>query len=119
MDIKATLHPGQNGTKELQAKYGDKLVCVRYRYDKIRKKRFKTIELIIDEKEWIPSPGAPARKKEFFLDIAARETTLRNKIKTVGGTWEPSENAWKLTWEKIVELGLESRIKSQKETRSS
>lgn len=116
MDIKATLHPGQNGTKELQAKYGDQLVCVRYRYDKIRKKRFKTIELIIDEKEWIPSPGEPASKQKFYLNIAARETNLRNKIKTVGGTWVPSENAWTLAWENIVELGLESRIKSPKET---
>lgn len=79
MEIKATPHPGQNGTKELQAKYGDQLVCVRYRYDKIKKKRFKTIELIIDEKEWIPSSGAPARKKEFFLDIAAREMILPSK----------------------------------------
>jgi hypothetical protein len=31
MKIKATMLPGQNGTKELQRKYGDQLVCVRYR----------------------------------------------------------------------------------------
>lgn len=117
MEIKATLHPGQNGTKELQAKYGDQLVCVRYRYDKARQKRFKTIELIIDEKEWIPSPSTVSKGQELYLDIAARETTLRNKIKTAGGTWEPKESAWKLTWEKIQELGIEGRIKHKMKNR--
>jgi hypothetical protein len=38
------LAPGQNGTKQLLKKYGDQLVCVRYRHDKARQKRIKTIE---------------------------------------------------------------------------
>jgi len=29
----ARLKPGQNGTKKIVEKYGDALVCVRYRYD--------------------------------------------------------------------------------------
>ena len=43
MDVEATLAPGQNGTKRLSKKYGDQLACVRYRYDKARRKRQKTI----------------------------------------------------------------------------
>ena len=31
MDVKATLAPGQNGTKKLLKQYGDQLVSVRYR----------------------------------------------------------------------------------------
>ena len=31
------LKPGQKGTKHLVAQYGDRLVCVRYRYDAARK----------------------------------------------------------------------------------
>ena len=54
MEIKATILPGQNGTKQLLRQYGEQLVCVRYRYDKARLKRFKTVELIVEEKEWIP-----------------------------------------------------------------
>jgi hypothetical protein len=34
--------------------YGDKLVCVRYRYDTESGRRFKTIEIIVEEKEWAP-----------------------------------------------------------------
>jgi hypothetical protein len=50
-EVRTTLAPGQNGTKRLLRQYGDQLVCVRYRYDKLRGKRLKTIELIIDEQD--------------------------------------------------------------------
>ena len=33
MRTRLTLKPGQRGTKQLVAEYGDRLVCVRYRYD--------------------------------------------------------------------------------------
>ncbi|HXG29426.1 MAG TPA: hypothetical protein VNJ47_11350 [Nevskiales bacterium] len=34
-----TLKPGQNGTRKLQDKYGDRLLAVRYRYDPARRVR--------------------------------------------------------------------------------
>ncbi|MGQ9480368.1 hypothetical protein [Chloroflexus sp.] len=54
MRTRLKLKPGQRGTKKLQAMYGDRLVCVRYRYDIETGRRFKTIELIVDEKAWSP-----------------------------------------------------------------
>ena len=30
--IRLTLHPDQDGAKGLRAEYGERLVCVRYRY---------------------------------------------------------------------------------------
>ncbi len=45
------LKPGQKGTKQLLAQYGDRLICVRYRYDAQRKKRFKTVELLVAERD--------------------------------------------------------------------
>lgn len=36
MKAYAHLKPGQDDTKRLVARYGDKLVCVRYRYDEAR-----------------------------------------------------------------------------------
>jgi hypothetical protein len=51
MRIRLTLHPHQRGAKQLLAQYGDRLVCVRYRYDESRKKRFKTVEVIVEERE--------------------------------------------------------------------
>jgi hypothetical protein len=48
------LNPGQRGTKKLLAEYGDRLVCVRYRYTEAQKKRFKTVELIVEAIAWGP-----------------------------------------------------------------
>jgi hypothetical protein len=36
---------------------GDRLVCVRYRYDEQQKKRCKTVELIVEEDGWEPPAG--------------------------------------------------------------
>jgi len=51
------LKPGQKGTKPWLTPYGDRLVGVRSRDDAQRKKRFKTVELIVAEREWeLPPP---------------------------------------------------------------
>ena len=47
--VRLNLKPGQKGTKQLLAQYGDRLVCVRYRYDAYRKKRLKTVEILVAE----------------------------------------------------------------------
>jgi hypothetical protein len=49
MRARSTLRPGQPGTKALVKQHGDRLLCVRYRYDRIRRKRYKTAEIIVDE----------------------------------------------------------------------
>ena len=41
MDVRVTLKPGQKETRRLATRYGDRLVCVRYRYDKVKRKRYK------------------------------------------------------------------------------
>ena len=42
MTATTTLRPGQKGTKHLMAKYGNRLICVRYRYDSATHKRYTT-----------------------------------------------------------------------------
>jgi hypothetical protein len=44
------LKPGENGTLRLVERFGDALLCIRYRYDAIRDVRIKTAEIIVDEK---------------------------------------------------------------------
>ena len=56
--VRLHLKPGQKGTKQLLAQYGDRLICVRYRYDAQRKKRLKTVEILVAERDWEPPrPG--------------------------------------------------------------
>ena len=49
MEARATMRPGQKGTRKLVARFGDRLLFVRYRYDRKLKKRFTTVEQIVEE----------------------------------------------------------------------
>ncbi len=115
MHTRLTLLPGQKGTKKLLKKYGDQLICVRYRYNSELKKRYKTVELIIEESPWV-SPHESVMKKKIDINkavavrIGYRETELRNLIKNAGGRWKQEEKVWILPYRKVVEFGLGKRI---------
>lgn len=40
------------GSKRLLEQYGDKLLCMRFRYDERRRLRLKTVEIIAEERPW-------------------------------------------------------------------
>lgn len=107
--VGTTLRPGQKGTRELLKSYGDQLVCVRYRYDKARGKRYKTVELIIDEQDWMPGVAIPADKR-LPITVGYGETELREQIKAAGGFWNAEKRAWILSYRTILRMGLENRI---------
>lgn len=109
MQIKTTLMPGQNGTKRLLKEYGDQLICVRYRYDKARQKRIKTVELIIDEQDWVPGVTIPMDRR-VAIKIGYNEAELREQIKQAGGFWNPGKKAWILSYHKVLKMGLERRM---------
>jgi hypothetical protein len=54
MEVGTTRRPGQKGTKRLQARFGDSLLYVRYRYDRDAGRRYTTVEIIIDSQPWAP-----------------------------------------------------------------
>jgi hypothetical protein len=108
MKVRLKLLPGQKGAKKLTAKYGSKLVCVRYRYDEKLQKRFTTVELIVDETPWTPSR---IKDPEVYLKIKRTEFKLHTIIKNAGGSWDRSRFLWVLPRSKVKELGLEDRVK--------
>jgi hypothetical protein len=109
MRIRSKLVPGQRGAQRLLAEYGDQLVCVRYRYDEQRQKRYKTIELIIDESDWRP-PERLAGSRIVGLRIEWRETDLRKQVKQAGGKWNPDKRVWEMRYDRAKALGWEARI---------
>jgi hypothetical protein len=115
MITKATLKPGQKGTKHLEEKYGERLVCVRYKYDEKARKRFTTVELIEEESEWISEPATTAREhpspsRRLPVRVEYWEAELREKVKGAGGIWRPRHKLWEMRYEDIVALGLEDRM---------
>ena len=109
MHTSTTIQPGQRGSKKFVEQYGDRLVCVRYRQDEQRQKRFKTVELIVEEWPWtLP----PQRKKEslVLVKVAFQERALRGQIKEAGGVWNPAKQAWEMRYGCALALGLTRRI---------
>ena len=83
MRTRLTLQPGSNGAKKLTERYGSRLVCVRYRYDRERKRRLKTVELIEEDVPWV----VPTEVDHYLVKIAYEEGVLREKVKAAGAEW--------------------------------
>ena len=97
------------GTKRFLNKYGNQLVCVRYRIDKQLQKRYTTIELIIDERPYI-------RQKPVvivWVKIHYNETDLRQRVRAFGAKWIPENKVWEMEYEMAKKLGLKKRITKQ------
>jgi hypothetical protein len=101
------LKPGQKGTKHLLQQYGDRLVCVRYRYDAGRRKRIKTVELVVAESDWKPrfTPDEIVALRVAFTDVETRK-----RVKQAGGSWNPDRRVWQLRYDRVVALGLKRRL---------
>ena len=104
-EVRTTLLPGQKGTVRLHREYGDQLVCVRYRYDKLRGRRLKTVELIIDEQPWVPGAKIPAER-----EVAVRVGYNEHGLREAGGWWDAGKRAWRLGFRKVLALSLEARL---------
>jgi hypothetical protein len=107
MRTRLKLKPGQRGTKRLLAEYGERLLCVRYRYDEATRKRYKTIELIVDIVDW-----EPKTRPDTIVGISVeyREADIRQRVKQAGGKWNPVARQWRIRYATAVALGLEDRI---------
>lgn len=120
MHVRTVRKPGERGTQRLVKKYGERLVCVRYRYDPAKLKRYKTVELIVAEGTWIPEPPSPvhdsppAIKPRYTPRVPVRinyyEKELQRQIKAIGGTWEPTKKLWYAPEEYVRRIGLDKRI---------
>jgi hypothetical protein len=110
MIIQRKIMPGQRGTKNLTEKYGDQLVCVRYRYDKEKQERMKTVELIVEKKHWLPNPDRIPLNKKMHVRIHYGEINLGRLVKAAGGQWNKAQKVWILPYGQIKALGLEKRI---------
>ncbi len=111
-DMKTQTHlkPGQKGTKRLVEKFGESLLCVRYRYDAVRGVRLKTVEIIVDEKS---AKGSASYRDADMVSVivAYSEKVLREKLKRVGGRWNPEEKLWQVSFGAIRgDIELEERI---------
>jgi len=111
MKTRLTLRPGQNGTKKLKAKYGNRLIAVRYRYDPVYRIRLKTVELIEEELPWDPvAPPGREPNAMVLIRLGYHEDKLRGSVKAAGGMWFPERRLWQLSYRLAMAMGLDGRI---------
>lgn len=106
MKSRRKLLPGQPGTKRLVKRYGDRLVCVRYRYVEEQHRRIKTIELIIDEEEWYPDSSRIPPNKRIDIQAGYHEEAVITRIKSAGGRWNRVKKVWEVAYKEVVALGV-------------
>ena len=120
MLIRTVRRPGDPGTQKLLAKYGDRLISLRYRYDPAKGKRYKTVELIVAEEDWTPPPEPrveqtqPPPKPHYTPCVPVRihyyEKDLQRQIKAIGGNWDRQRKLWYAPEEYVKKIGLANRI---------
>ena len=117
MNVVKTLRPGAPGTQRFTQRFGDRLVCVRYRHDRRRGYRLTTVEVVVDSaplpldvEAYRVHPLARHRNSPVLVRIEAHETHLQRKVRNAGGRWWRECRAWKLPYREAVRLGLEPRI---------
>ena len=74
MKVRRILQAGQPGTKKLVKRYGDNMLCVRYRYDEDKMMKYKTIELIIDEKPMPRKTKKKPKPKKMNIRISSKRS---------------------------------------------
>lgn len=110
MKTRLILKPGQRGTKSLAEKYGEDLLCVRFRYDEKSRQRLKTVELVVERVDWEPPVPQHAPGQLVPLRIAGYELELRSQVKSAGGIWNSEKQLWFVKYGKIAGTPLEKHI---------
>ena len=110
MMIKKTLLPGDPGTKAVTEKFGEKLICIRYRYDPEKQMRLKTAEIILEAKVWKPDKKRIPGNKLIKIRVGKFETTVQTLVQSYGGKRTDQTNTWLLPYCTIKKLNLQKRI---------
>ena len=105
------LSPGDAGTKRLSERYGKDLVCVRYRQDREAKRRYTTVEIVVDSGPLHPTALMRAGQ---LVRIGLNESDLRQAVVKLGAIWDPTQRAWRMSQEAVKKLQLEQRLLTKK-----
>ena len=78
------------------------MLCVRYRYDPEKKRRIKTIELIIAEAPWQPVSKRIPTNKIMQIRVKYGEVDLGRRVRAAGGMWNRAKQVWELPYREVL-----------------
>lgn len=103
--VAKTLWPSQPGTLKLLRRYGDALLCVRYRHDASGLTRYTTVELVIDR---TLVTGRRIDRQLFWVNIPYTDRHLQSEARKYDARWDPATGRWLMPGAVVKVLGLES-----------
>jgi hypothetical protein len=68
------------------------------------------VELLVAERDWEPPRPRFAHDQIVGLRVAFADVAVRDQVKQAEGTWNPERRVWQLRYDRVVALGLHSRI---------
>jgi hypothetical protein len=68
------------------------------------------VELLVAGRDWAPRRPPFAHDQIVGLRVAIADVAVRDRVKQAGGTWNPERRVWQLRYDRVVALGLTSRI---------
>ena len=97
----------QAGALKWARRYGEALVCVRYRHDRQRRHRYTTVELVVEH--------APIRRRldardPVLLDIPFEHVRVLELVLAHNARYDGTLRLWALPRKVAEDLGLASRI---------
>jgi hypothetical protein len=102
------LAPTDRGAIKLARKYGEHLICVRYRTDAAGSYRYTTVELLVDTVPIVRRPLAMVHVR-----IGPTEHSLQAKVRSEGARWDPRLKLWRMPLRSARALKLDERIVGQ------
>jgi len=97
----------QPGALKLARRFGDALVCVRYRHDPMSLHRYTTVELVVDE---APVAKRADLDKIVFVQLGYNETAYRQQALAHGARWDARRCLWSMPRRTAKKLRLVARI---------
>ncbi len=110
LKTKKVIKAGKPGTQKYVREFGNKLLCIRHKYDRARGQKYITAEIIVEATQWTPNECNIPHNKLMDLNVEYKEINLRLLIRNAGGKWNPKEKVWQLAYSEVKALGLEDRI---------
>lgn len=101
------LSAAQPGALKLARRFGEALVCVRYRHDPEGRYRYTTVELVVDE--------APVERRAdldatVMVHLEFNDTERRQLALAHGARWNARQRLWSMPRRTAKKLGLLARI---------
>jgi hypothetical protein len=99
------LAAGARGAQRWQRRYGDQLVCVRYRDSQTTGERLVTVEIVVDR--WATDPPGDAM---VWVRIDRDEADVRARAKAGGAQFDWHKRLWIMQAHAARQMGLARRI---------